>query len=176
MAKTYEFISEGIVGPSGATTITLNNIPQTFTDLVLKCSLRTTLNNGFTNYNWVGMRVNNNSSLTYVVRALYGSNNSTGSLSRSDTQLGQHDVDISASATSNTFSNSDYYFSDYTSSTSKSGWNEGSAGANSSSWAGIIISSLEIPLTTGITSISVYDLDANLTQYSSASLYGIKKS
>ena len=176
MAKTYEFISEGIVGPSGATSIVLNNIPQTYTDLALKCSLRTTLNGGFANYNWVGMRVNNNSSLTYVIRALYGTNGSTGSLNRSDTQLGQHDFDTSSFATANTFSNSDYYFSDYTSSTVKAAWAEGAAGANSSSWAGIGISSLYIPLTTGITSISIYDLDANLVQHSSATLYGIKKS
>jgi hypothetical protein len=102
------------VGSGGVSTVTFNNIPQTFTDLMIEFSARDTSANAS-----VGIYIRLNNDTTggdYSMTALQGSGTGVGS-SRNNTDSGINvGVVPAASATSNTFGNGMIYISNYTSS------------------------------------------------------------
>ena len=169
MATTFVKIQTITVGAGGTSSIDFQNIPQTFTDLLLKVSLRTdraviadALDITF-----------NNTTANRTYRELYGtgaaavSGNSTGGLAG---------YIPSASSTASVFGNTEIYIPNYRSANNKSS-SVDSVGENNATTAYThFIANLwsDTSAINRITLSSSYS--ATLVQYTSATLYGIKSS
>jgi hypothetical protein len=168
-------ISTVTVGSGGASTIEFNNIPQIYTDLLIVCSARNASSNGID----MGMRFNGNSGTNYSYRSVYGSGStaSSGSAS-SETLFTRAGLNSGSSYTASTFGNMSYYIPNYTSSNNKSISIDGVNEQNSSTAYAQLIAGLWSQ-TSPISSVTLYVNSANTSdnfaQYSSATLYGIRK-
>jgi len=172
MATTYEAIATVTVGSGGAASIDFTSIPATYTDLCVVLSLR---NNRSTAIGYP--RLTFNSSTTgYTRRELYGD----GSSAYSSTGGGGSYLEFVCSgngATSSTFGNAVFYVPNYAGSNNKSV----SYDAVSENNATTAQASLNAGLwsnTSAITSIAFAPGDSatSFSQYSTATLYGIKNS
>ena len=172
MANTYIAIATTTVGPSGITTIEFASIPQTYTDLALKVSARMnravdrqSLNVWFNSStgSWSGIR-------------LAGYDSGSTLSDTSSTTYYQIPQGVGTTATASTFSNSEYYIPNYTSSNKKSISSDSVTENNSStSW----IVDLGAGLWSNTAAITNIKIDGNgwdFLQYSTATLYGIKSS
>jgi hypothetical protein len=170
MANTFIKIASVTVGSGGAASMDFTSIPQTYTDLVLKASIRT--NRGFTND---GLAVKLNNSTTG-----YSSKNATydngGAASYTDLFGVGYALNTEGnSTTSNTFSNQEVYIPNYAGSTNKSFSSE-SVVENNGTDARVEIMASLWSNTSAVTSIILASYTGNtLLQYSTATLYGIKK-
>jgi hypothetical protein len=156
------------VGSGGAASITFSAIPADYTDLYLQMSLRSTAPGDATG---LFLRLNG-STVSYTSRRLYGYDTSSPT---SDTNVSQFIVN-SSGATSNTFASVSAYIPNYTSSANKSLSFDG-VGEDNSSEVYIGIGAMLWSVTDAVTSI-VLDPEyatADFAQYSSATLYGIRK-
>ena len=171
MANTYTLISGVTVGSGGAANITFNSIPQTYTDLVIKFSLRTNIAGGGP-YN-VALRVNGSSSSIYNTIRLYGFNASVSSFTSTAASTTIAGLANAAGDTANTFGNSEIYLPNYTSSNYKSGITDAVQENNGS--AERFLAANLIETTSAITSIELLltGVSYTLVQYSTAYLYGI---
>lgn len=171
MANTMVKIQTITVGASGAANIEFTNIPQTFTDLKLVVSGRTTQGNV---YGGGALQFNSDTGSNYRWRRIYGSGSSAASdNSTSATSITNWDI-VGANATASVFSNIELYVFNYTLSNQKPVSIE-YVGENNATEAYL---GLVVGLWTGtaaITSIKIYSNGGNLVQFSSATLYGIKK-
>jgi hypothetical protein len=170
MANTYVQIGSTVtVGSGGAANITFSSIPSTYTDLIVKLSVKTagaTFVNTKVRFNAVGTG--------YSVIRLIGNGSAASSSSGSGggTELYSG---ISSYATS-TFSNFEHYIPNYAGSTNKSisidavsedNGTEAYAGLHAGLWAN----------SAAITEIAYTNINGdNFAQYSTATLYGISKS
>ena len=167
MANTFELIASSTVPAGGSAAISFSSIPATFTDLCLKFSGRSDYSG---NDNTMNILLNG-SSTTFTVKTVFGDGSSASSQSATTNQY------ISwlpaATATANTFGNSEIYFPNYASSNQKSfsadttTENNGTAvyiGLIAGLWSG----------TAAINAISINSRNGNFVQYSSAYLYGVK--
>jgi len=146
---------------SSASSITFSSIPQTYTDLVLKLSLRGTdsgTGGGIVRFNTGG---------TYSTRRLLGS----GSSAFSDTGADNFLVN-SSGLTANTFANASVYIPNYRESSQKS-FSSDSVQENNATSAFQMLAANLWSETSAITEISIEMFAGNFVQYSSASLYGI---
>lgn len=160
------------VGAGGTSSISFSSIPQTYTDLKLIFSLRSTAN---FDVDIVRIAVNSDSS-SYIFRNLvneggtvrsytqsaYGSNNFMGYINGNF-------------GTSSVFGNGECYFADYTNSTANKiishdtvQENNGTAGWH---WLGASL----FQSNSAISSLTLSPPAGTFLQYSSASLYGILK-
>ena len=173
MATTYTLISSVTVGAGGAANIEFTSIPQTYTDLVVVLSGRTTANGD--NYGEVDLSFNGAPSGTsYSWRRLMGTGASASSATNgSDDAINVWVINGSAS-TASTFGNASFYIPNYTSSNNKSvsvdGVTENNANpqAIATLYAGLWASSSAI---TSLRFTVVYG--TSFAQYSTAYLYGI---
>ena len=116
MANTYTLISSNVLTGSAAS-VTFSSIPSTYTDLVLKCSIR-----GTQASDWLSLRlkINNDASAFYSDTTIEGAGSGGASSFRNSgsttTFLGQVN---GSTTTSNTFSNNEIYIPSYTASQSK---------------------------------------------------------
>ena len=169
MADTFVKIASVAVGAGGVASVTFNSIPQTYTDLVVKTSARSTksgnLDDNFSlqpngsgsNFSWRWVYTNGSSALsangTNPYGAIYGT---------------------AAAATANTFGNSEAYITNYTGSTFKSmsidNANENNATANIINLVAFLWSD-----TAPITSLTIDAGGGDIVQYSTFTLYGILK-
>lgn len=175
MANTYTLIQSITVGSGGAASIEFGSIPQTYTDLMVKLSIRST---GSAN-TWSYCTVYLNSSTTNnTMRYLHG----TGSAASSGVESNKpYLVLTNANTTASVFTSGELYIPNYVGSTNKSysfdGVTENNATASYQQLAACLFAN-----TAAITTLTFYAADGNLTanqnfaQYSSASLYGIKNS
>jgi len=160
------------VGSGGASSITFNNIPQTFTDLKIVVSTR--MNNastlGYTTIRFNGDTASTLYSYTYLDANLGGGPSS----SRSSGNPWFLNVP-GASSTTNTFSNSEVYIPNYTSSNYKQGILDTTGENNATSGAWLTEYASLYRSTSPITSITLNDLfnSASFVQYSTFSLYGV---
>jgi hypothetical protein len=106
MPVTYKKIASVTVGSGGAANIEFTSIPGTYTDLIIKTSLRSDA--GVT-YNNVRLSFNGSGGTAYSARLVYG--DGTSALSASESGLAFHALQYTAasSATASTFSNNDFY-------------------------------------------------------------------
>lgn len=175
MALTYVALASVTVGSGGAANIEFTNIPQTYTDLKLVLSARTTLNSS--NYDQLRLQFNGSTASNYSARLLYGLGTGSGASVSSGTQSSIYYIAyaVGATATSNTFGNAEIYIPNYTSSNAKSvssdittenNGTDALAGLNAGLWS----------LTNAITSITLFSANSGSTfaQHSTATLYGIK--
>jgi hypothetical protein len=171
MANTYVPIATTTVGSGGTTTIEFASIPQTYTDLKIVVSAR--MDRAVTRQSlnvWF-----NNSTGSWTGRRLAGYDSSSVLSDVASTTYYQIPQGTGTSATASTFSNSEYYIPNYTSSNNKSILSDSVTENNSiTAW----ISDLGAGLwsnTAAITSIKIDGNGYNFLQYSTITLYGIKK-
>jgi len=169
MANTFELIASSTVGSGGASTIDFTSIPSTYTDLVLKVSGRQGGENAFA-------ITFNGATTSYAVKRLQGDGSSASSNDAAGVTTAIRVIGINPSgATANTFSNSEIYIPNYTSSNYKSvsydGVNENNATEIYMNLAAGLWSN-----TAAINQITITPLAGSLAQYSTAYLYGIKNS
>jgi len=166
MAFTYSKLAETTVGAGGTSTITFSNIPQNYTDLKVVVSARTDR----ASVQDIMLLSFNGSTASFSARYLEGNGSSTGSYTDQPRGFGNAS---GANATASTFGNTELYIPNYTSSSNKSwsgdGVNETNAtAAFSSLFAGLWSN------TAAITSITLTGNSSNFTQYTTATLYGIR--
>jgi hypothetical protein len=169
MANTYEAIATVTVGSGGAANIEFTSIPATYTDLCIMYSLRDTVAQDVNN---ILLTINGTSS-GYSERSLYGDGSAASSGNRSNVNIALFYCN-SASATSNTFNNGSTYIPNYAGSNNKSistdsvtenNATTAFAGLNGALWSN----------SAAITSIKFASNGGTWVQYSTATLYGIKK-
>lgn len=168
MANTYQLISSSTLASSAAT-FSFTSIPQTYTDLVVKCMTRFT---GAAVDTWVTF--NANGSGIYSVTTIKG-NNALGSGNSSSQVRFTNMLSDDSGWTANTFSSTDIYIPNYRLPQFKQ-INSASFTENNSSdeWyqfgAGLMQS------TTAVTSIEFFSTSTSFAANSTFSLYGIKDS
>ena len=173
MPNTYTLIASSTVGAGGASSIVFSSIPSTYTDLVLKLSVRS---NRATVQDTFKITFNSSSS-GYSFKRLYGD----GTTAASDGSTGDAYLtvgySVGNSASDSTFGNVELYIPNYSNTSvnkqiSTDGTGESNAitayqGFFASLWAN----------TAAINSITIEGgTSATLLQYSAAYLYGISKS
>lgn len=168
MANTYEAIATVTVGSGGAANISFTSIPQTYTDLVLVTSTRSSVASYGTD-----MNINlSGSTSSFTSKRVYG----YGTTTASDTQSNVSGLVVGNTATANTFSSNYLYFPNYTRSSIKSYLIDAVSENNSATLNLLELSANRHDVTSTITSITIADATgATLSQYSTATLYGIKK-
>lgn len=148
---------------SSQASITFSSIPQTYTDLLLVVSARsTTGNDAFVTFN--------GSTANFTSRHLEGTGSSAGSFSRTDNFAGWFNA---SGATANTFGSWAMYVPNYTSANNKS-FSIDSVTENNATTTRQFITAGLWSNTSAITSIAV-STSGNMAQYSSATLYGVLK-
>jgi len=174
MANTYIAIATVTVGSGGAANIEFTSIPQTYTDLVLMTSLRST--DTASNWGAAGIRFNGDSGSNYYAIELYGTGSAAGSGGGSASTSLNAGRPNANGTTANTFSNATLYIPNYTSSNQKS-TSEDSVTENNATAA---LSPLVAGRWTGSSAITSMVLTPSggfsWMQYSTATLYGIKNS
>ena len=169
MAYTYSKIATYTVGSGGLASVSFTNIPQTYTDLVVKMSAR---GNGVWS-NEIRLTFNSNAS-SYSNRTLYGSGSTAGSLTTGTAYAYCGEVGA-ANTTASTFSNHGIYIPNYTSANYKSLSVDGVAENNSATNNQLHLIADLWSNTAPITSITIaMDGAFVYSQYSTFHLYGIK--
>jgi hypothetical protein len=173
MASTYRLIASSTVGATSVATVSFSSIPSTYTDLLVKTSIRSTRAAGDDSF-----QIYFNTDTTaanYKVRGFYGTGSSVLSFNTSSYASLTGWISGDA-ATSSTFGNGEFYIPNYTGSNAKSvsydtvGENNASGasmGLTASSWSGsAAINQITIGSANG----------ANFMQHSTFYLYGINNS
>lgn len=168
MANTYTPIATVIVGSGGASSIDFTSIPATYTDLVVKLSIREETTNAWT----FNLRVNNDSSSIYSYRNVQGSGSAVSSAGGSSGSLTDL-IGEASNATASTFGNCEIYFPNYAGSTNKS-YSADSVGENNATLAYARLSAHLWASTSTINRLYFYLSSGNFAQHSTATLYGIK--
>ena len=173
MATTYKAIATVTVGSGGAANIEFTSIPGTYTDLLVKLSLRQTIsstrgalnvtfNSNTSNYSWKELRNND------------GTAQSTSGSAQSYLDAGRG---VGDNATASTFSSTEIYIPNYASSNNKSVSIDSVTENNSSSDYYQNLNAGLWSNSAAITSIKIEPSSTyNWKQYSTATLYGIKNS
>ena len=175
MAVTHKLIETVTVGSGGAASIEFGSIPQTYTDLVVKLSVRSTGSANTYSYCTIYL---NGSTTSNTMRYLAG----TGSAVSSGVESNKpYFVLVNANHTASVFNNTEMYIPNYTGSTNKS-YSVDSVTENNATAAYQQLAACLFANTAAITTLTFYVADGNLTanqtfaQHSSVSLYGIKNS
>jgi hypothetical protein len=177
MADTFVKIASVTVGAGGTGTITFSSIPQTYTDLCLKTSLRGDTTNsdiGITGFQTHYTRINNNLSNLHSGRYLQGNGSAASSGSNGPETIWRATGSTNASVTANTFANSELYIPNYTGSNNKSASLD-MVGENNGTTSGSFLSAFLFASSSAVTQIDVFTSSGNFVQYSTATLYGILK-
>jgi hypothetical protein len=162
-------ISTVTVGSGGASSIDFINIPQSYTDLVVKLSARD--NRSGESVTDVLVKINNSSSNLSDIRL---AGNGSDAFSDSNT-TGRTGVEPGPNATSSTFGNFEIYFPNYAGSTNKSYSSDAVSENNATLSFATLITGLW-SRTTPINQLTFYPASsASFVQYSTATLYGIRK-
>ena len=174
MPNTFTLISSTTVGSGGASTIDFTNIPQTYTDLVLKVSARSSYSNPWVS---IGLKFNGAAAgASFTWREIDGSGTAAASGSgNGDIYAGDF---VGSTATANTFSNVDIYIPNYAGSNNKSVSTDSVTENNATAAVAMLGAGLWAN-TAAITSISMRlysGVAGTISQYSTAYLYGIKNS
>ena len=166
MANTYEAIATVTVGSGGAATMAFTSIPQTYTDLLLKVSGRTsytTIDSIFFTFNA--------STADFSSIILYGDGTSASSF----TQARFAGSQTGSSQTANTFANNEIYIPNYAGSSYKSYSVDSVTETNGTTAYAYLAAGLWSD-TAAITGITLTPNAGSFVEYSSATLYGIKNS
>lgn len=165
-------ISTVTVGSGGVNAIEFTNIPQNYTDLLIKISGRSTSVNV---QDRIGLKINGNAYGNWTLRWL---GNAAGSaVSYTESALGSNNINYipGDTVTASTFGNVEIYIPNYTSSNYKSISIDGVIENNSTS----VYFGLEAALWSNTSPINQLTFStvsvSNYAQYSSATLYGIRK-
>ena len=157
------------VGAGGAANITFSAIPNTYTDLIIKYSLRSNVS-GVNESG--GIRFNSDSGANYTYKRLYGTGSAVGSDSPgSNFSWGGYVA--GDTSTASTFGNGEMYIPNYAGSTNKSNSADG-VGENNATSAFMSLHANLWSNTSAITSIVLLPINGtSWNQYSTAYLYGV---
>lgn len=175
MPATYIPIQSTTLSSSAAT-VTFSNIPQTYTDLVIRASVRSD-RSGSGTFDYLIIRLNGLTTSVYSETTMYGDGASVASARQSSaTSMYYTPIDRSTS-TSNTFSSTEYYIPNYTAATNKPISSISTEEENVSSPSYLFSTAQLFSSTAAITQITFLSVAAgvNLVAGSSFHLYGIKK-
>jgi hypothetical protein len=164
---TFEKIATVDVGVLGAASIDFTSIPSTFTDLCVKISSRSTrvATDEFLKIGFNGLTTN----LSH--RSLNGSGTSAGSGTDGSFIYGRTDGNT---ATASTFGSGEFYIPNYAGSATKSVSGDTVMEDNATFASAYMLAGLW-NATSAITAINLAPYFGNFVQYSTATLYGIKK-
>lgn len=168
MTMTYTPLATITVGSGGATNITFSNISQDYKDLIIKCTTRSTDNAGAGSR---GLNIGFNGTTSNVSGRWFYSVTSPGTTTVSNTiaAIG------GTGATVSTFSNTEIYLYNYTSSNYKAISTESIMESNSSTAFELDFMATRWSSTAAITSVTIYpDTPSSFAQYSTFYLYGIR--
>jgi hypothetical protein len=171
MANTYTLIASSLVGSGGAANVEFTSIPSTYTDLIVKISVRTNVNSTF----WGWRMIFNASTSNYSGITLTGNGSSISSSTQSAPWAGSINANNS---TASVFSNIEVYIPNYAGSKYKSYNIEGVTENNATSAEHSLDSGLWSD-TSAITSIKFDATGASpsdLVQFTNIYLYGISNS
>jgi hypothetical protein len=173
MATTYEAIATVEVGSGGAASIDFTSIPATYTDLVIKFSIRDLRNSVGPGY--LHLKFNDNTS-NYSGRFLFtGTDDGSVATQPRTDDYASFAINTDYS-TANTFGNGELYIPNYASSNNKSVSIDSVSETNHAFNAAVrTLSAFLWSNSAAITKITLYG-DSNFKQYSTATLYGIKNS
>jgi hypothetical protein len=170
MANTYTLIQSVTVGSGGASSIEFGSIPQTYTDLMVVVSARSTRPTA--NNDDIIIKPNG-ATTSLSARYLVGTGSAVSS--GTDTKILAGYM-TAAGATASVFGNSSIYIPNYAGSTNKSFSSDG-VSENNATAVGMAIQASLWSSAAAITSLVLESYTGNnFAQYSSASLYGIKNS
>ncbi len=169
MAQGYVPIQTITVGSGGSSTIQFTNIPQNYNDLKIVASVRNTgtESSGYSD----AILQFNGTTTNYSEKMLYGIGSSPASASQSSTGI-KWFFGNSSITTASTFSNSEAYISNYTSSNTKS-ISIDTVVENSTTVKILAINSGLWANSSAITSIAIVPSSGNWVQHSTVTLYGI---
>ena len=173
MTANYVILEKISVGAAGASSVTFSGIPQTgYTDLILKASIRTGRANVTSS---LAMRFNGDTASNYTSRALDGGGTTANSFAQTTSRI-VYFYGPGSTATSNTFSNTEFYIPNYTSSNYKSVSIDGVVENNGTDASDTITAGLWSS-TSAITSIFIDEPFGSslFQQYSTFYLYGVAK-
>jgi hypothetical protein len=169
MATYFQIGSTVTVGAGGASSIEFTGIDQTYTDLVLKVSGR----NG-TGLDHMLIRFNS-ATTNYSEKILRGSGSAAASFVLTDIQPSGDALEIGyIGSDTSTFTNVEAYIPNYAGSTYKSMSIDAVQEANTTA-AYMVLNAALWSNTSAITSITLLGQTYNFAQYTTASLYAIKK-
>jgi hypothetical protein len=169
--NTFTKIASVSVGGGGASSIDFTSIPSTYTDLVIKISLRAET----TGIDAAKLTFNGSSS-GYSYRSLWSSGSGTPqSFNGSTDGYFQLQYSGGTSSTASTFTSGEVYVPNYAGSNNKSASLD-QVQENNATTAYIVPMALLWANTSAITSIKIQQTTGNIAQYSTATLYGVSKS
>jgi len=174
MPSTYTLISSNVLS-STAASVTFSAIPSTYTDLVVRLSLRDT-GAGLDGLYW--LTFNGSGGTAYSNTFLYGYGTGTGS-GRAANQAGIYDLYglDGSTATANTYASSEIYIPSYTVAQNKPISQFGVPETNAASFSnGMGITAGLWRNTAAITSLTIQSSITSFASTSSFYLYGIKNS
>lgn len=167
MPTTYNLISKVTVGSGGAATISFTSIPATYTDFVVKGSIRTNRSDGS---DWVSITLSSGG--TYTQKTLVGDGTSVTTNSGVPTGMATN----GNTSTSNTFGSFELYLPNYTSGYYKS-YSLDSVSETNGTTAYAQLFTGNGDGTGAVTSITFTpQYGTGFVQYSTVRLYGIKNS
>jgi hypothetical protein len=170
MANTLIPIQTITVGSGNSSSFEFTNIPQSYTDLVIKLSARST---GTESSGYADSILRFNSSTTsYSEKMLYGIGTSANSVSQASTGI-KWFFSTSSVAAASTFGNSKAYITNYTGSDNKSVSIDTVTENNSSTVNILALTGGRWANSAAITSVSITPGSGNWVQYSTATLYGV---
>jgi hypothetical protein len=172
MAITFSKIATVSVGAGGTSNISFSSIPSSFTDLCIKYSIR---DSNAQVYTAMSFQFNGSGGTAYSYITVEGTGGSTTSPAQSglDRTFGVF-TGNGTNSTSNTFANGELYIANYSGSNQKS-MSLDAVTENNATTAYATINASLWANTAAISSI-VIACSTTISQHSSATLYGIKKS
>ena len=157
------------VGAGGAASIEFTSIPQDGVDLVCVFSTRSDTTGSA---EVIYTQLNSDTGANYAYVALRGNGSSASSFGGSSQNQLFIGYQPKSSDTASTFTNTEIYVSNYTSSSAKSVASN-SADENNGTEAFQTLTANTYSTSSPVTTLKVYPLSGNFVQYSSASLYKI---
>lgn len=166
-----------VVTSSSQASIDFVSIPNTFTDLVVRYSLRTTLAGGPFYFDDMAMRFNNDSGSNYSRSLIRARQGAVGVFSSTNSTFFPFFEANAGNATASTFGNGEMWISNYATSDFKGLRIDGGSETQNSTEVVTGIISGCYKSTSPITSIKIYSQNGmNIVQNSTAYLYGVSKS
>lgn len=172
MATTY-FPIQSVTLASSAASVTFSSIPQTYTDLVLRVSARST----DTGSGYIPLQFNGDTGTNYSETVLSGNGSAAASARWSSQSVIWYVPQGTSSNTSNTFGSSEWYIPNYAGTATKAISVTGVQESNSASTYVQVVADAQLYRgSSAITSIYLYNFSGSFVAGSSFHLYGIKNS
>ena len=172
MPSTYTLISSNVLSSSAAS-VTFSAIPSTYTDLVVRASVRS---DAAATVKETEMLFNADSATNYSIRSVLGTGSATASQGYANMDYAYTYKIAAASSTSNVFASLEIYIPSYTVSQNKP---FSVTNMNENNTTGVEFTAAAALLwrnTAAITSVLLRSRDSNFVSGSSFYLYGIKNS